>query len=196
MSCTDGLGKHPRSQGLQDFWTLNSICEKKTSMRWWTNLHEDMFARVHHKAADSMTSFLEIPYPQDHWTLQWKGLNLYSRGRILKNSQFWGVRILRILRVGKFLSKINSLTGDLPRRSWYRHRRASTIVAVADTVVTGVRSEAHERSRLMRLTTIKEWNTSIEFRHLPISIPISPKENDLRSKLYDLRFWIAFQDGW
>ena len=35
--------------------------------------------------------------PKDHWTLQWKGLNLYSRGWVLKHSQFWGIRILRVM---------------------------------------------------------------------------------------------------
>ena len=29
-------------------------------------------------------------HPKDHWTLQWKGLNLYSRGRILKMTSFEG----------------------------------------------------------------------------------------------------------
>ena len=48
-----------------------------------------------------LTSWYRAPpqktmcYPKDHWTLQWKGLNLYSRGRVLKIAQFWGVRILR-----------------------------------------------------------------------------------------------------
>ena len=28
--------------------------------------------------------------PKDHWTLQWKGLNLYSRGRVLKMASFEG----------------------------------------------------------------------------------------------------------
>ena len=37
-----------------------------------------------------------LTYPKDHWSLQRKGLNLYSKGRVLKNSQFWGVRILRV----------------------------------------------------------------------------------------------------
>ena len=29
-------------------------------------------------------------YLKDHWTLQWKGLNLYSRGRVLKIASFEG----------------------------------------------------------------------------------------------------------
>ena len=35
---------------------------------------------------------LSIPVycPKDHWTLQWKGLNLYSRGRVLKIASFEG----------------------------------------------------------------------------------------------------------
>ena len=28
--------------------------------------------------------------PKDHWTLQWKGLNLYRRGRVLKTASFEG----------------------------------------------------------------------------------------------------------
>ena len=36
--------------------------------------------------------------PKDHWTLQWKGLNLFLWGSGAQNSQFWGVRILRDLQ--------------------------------------------------------------------------------------------------
>ena len=49
-----------------------------------------------------LTSWYRAPpqkkkcYPKDHWTLQSKGLNLYSKGRVLKIAQFWGVRKLRI----------------------------------------------------------------------------------------------------
>ena len=28
--------------------------------------------------------------PKDHWTLQWKGLNQYSKGRVLKIASFEG----------------------------------------------------------------------------------------------------------
>ncbi len=35
-------------------------------------------------------------WPKDHWTLQWKGLNLFIKGRGPQNSQFWRVRILRV----------------------------------------------------------------------------------------------------
>ncbi len=38
-----------------------------------------------------------IGYPKNPWTLQWKGLNLYSRGPGPQISHFWGVRILRVL---------------------------------------------------------------------------------------------------
>ena len=52
--------------------------------------------------------------PKDHWTLQWKGLNLYGRGWVLKNSQFWGIRILREVKLPKQPDKkqkdINALT--------------------------------------------------------------------------------------
>ena len=33
-------------------------------------------------------------HPKNPWTLQWRGLNLYSRGPGPQNSHFWGVRIL------------------------------------------------------------------------------------------------------
>ena len=33
--------------------------------------------------------------PKNPWTLQWKGLNLYSKGPGSQHSHFWGVRILR-----------------------------------------------------------------------------------------------------
>ena len=35
--------------------------------------------------------------PKNPWTLQWKGLNLDSRGPGPQNSHFWGVRILRVV---------------------------------------------------------------------------------------------------
>ena len=38
-------------------------------------------------------------YPKNPWTLQWKGLNLYSSNWGLQNSQFWGAGILRVLRL-------------------------------------------------------------------------------------------------
>ena len=38
---------------------------------------------------------LGISHPKNPWTLQWKGLNLNSRGPGPQNSHFWGVRILR-----------------------------------------------------------------------------------------------------
>ena len=31
-----------------------------------------------------------LDIPEDHWTLQWKGLNLYSRVRVLKIASFEG----------------------------------------------------------------------------------------------------------
>ena len=34
--------------------------------------------------------------PQQSWTLQWKGLNLYRRGRVLKIASFEGPMILRV----------------------------------------------------------------------------------------------------
>ena len=34
--------------------------------------------------------------PKNHWTLQWRGLNLYNRGSGPQNCHFWGVRILRV----------------------------------------------------------------------------------------------------
>ena len=37
----------------------------------------------------------ETAIPADHWTLQWKGLNLFSRGPGSQNSKFCGVKILR-----------------------------------------------------------------------------------------------------
>ena len=150
------------------------------------------------KQHDSMTSFLEIPYPKDHCTLQWKGLNLYSRGRILKNSQFWGVRILRILRVGKFLSKINSLTGgsskkvmippspSINNRSSRRHRN----------------DRSKERSTRTESPDATDYNQIVEYTnriqappHFPSPFP--PKKMQSKwFKPYNLRFWIAFQDGW
>ena len=38
----------------------------------------------------------DLYYPKNPWTLQWRGLNLYSRGPNPQNSHFWGVRILRV----------------------------------------------------------------------------------------------------
>ena len=35
-------------------------------------------------------------YPKNAWTLQWKGLNLYSRGPGPQNSHFGWVRILGV----------------------------------------------------------------------------------------------------
>ena len=32
----------------------------------------------------------KFTHPKDHWTLQWKGLNLHSRGWILKIASFEG----------------------------------------------------------------------------------------------------------
>ena len=40
--------------------------------------------------------FEKKQYPKNPWTLQWKGLNLYSRGPGPENCHFWGVRILRV----------------------------------------------------------------------------------------------------
>ena len=34
--------------------------------------------------------FMIFIYPKDHWTLKWKGLNLYSRGRVLKMASLEG----------------------------------------------------------------------------------------------------------
>ena len=39
-----------------------------------------------------------ITFPKNPWTLQWKGLNLYSRGPGPQISHFWGVRILRVIK--------------------------------------------------------------------------------------------------
>ena len=36
-------------------------------------------------------------FSKNPWTLQWKGLNLYSRGQGPQNSHSWGVRILRVV---------------------------------------------------------------------------------------------------
>ena len=38
-------------------------------------------------------------YPKDHWTLQWKGLNLYSRGRGLNIASFEGSMNLRVSKI-------------------------------------------------------------------------------------------------
>ena len=51
---------------------------------------------------EPVTKFMErlpqgnLTYPKNPWTLQWRGLNLYSRGLGPQNSHFWGVRILRV----------------------------------------------------------------------------------------------------
>ena len=44
--------------------------------------------------AEILTS--ESIHPKNPCTLEWKGLNLYSRGPGPQNSHFWGVRILRV----------------------------------------------------------------------------------------------------
>lgn len=44
-------------------------------------------------------------HPLDHWTLQWKALNLNSRGSGSQNSHFWGVRILRAENLGTLSSR-------------------------------------------------------------------------------------------
>ena len=36
-------------------------------------------------------------HPKNPWTLQWKGLNLNSRGRVLKITSFEGPMILRVV---------------------------------------------------------------------------------------------------
>ena len=48
-----------------------------------------------------LSSWDLIHHPKNPWTLQWKGLNLYSRGPGPRNSHFWGVRILRALWIYK-----------------------------------------------------------------------------------------------
>ena len=42
-----------------------------------------------------------VYYPKNPWTLQWRGLNLYSRGPGPQNSHFWGVRILRVGKISR-----------------------------------------------------------------------------------------------
>ena len=38
----------------------------------------------------------KLCYPKNPWTLQWKGLNLYSRGQGPEKSHFWGVRSIMV----------------------------------------------------------------------------------------------------
>ena len=45
------------------------------------------------------TSVFLFLYPKDHWTLQWKGLNLYSRRRGLKIASFEDSMILRVSKI-------------------------------------------------------------------------------------------------
>ncbi len=44
----------------------------------------------------------DLIYPKDHWTLQWKGLNLYSRGRALKIAAFEGSGYLGYIKFTNF----------------------------------------------------------------------------------------------
>ena len=46
--------------------------------------------------------------PQGSWTLQWKGLNLYSRGRGLKISNFEGPMILRVFAFWNFKERFGN----------------------------------------------------------------------------------------
>ena len=48
-------------------------------------------------------------FPKDHWTLQWKGLNLYSRGRVLKKASFEGSGYLG-LQISNGLSYIRAIS--------------------------------------------------------------------------------------
>ena len=48
---------------------------------------------IYPESQSSKTSH-KINHPKNPWTLQWKGLNLYTRGPGPQNSHFWGVRIL------------------------------------------------------------------------------------------------------
>ena len=52
-------------------------------------------------------------YPKDHWTLQWNGLNLYSRGRVLKMTSFEGSGYLGQEILGLFLRKNAGRSGGI-----------------------------------------------------------------------------------
>ena len=62
--------------------------------------------------------------PKDHWTLQWKGLNLYNKDRVLKMASFegWGsLGINKTTSTGSFsfLQLCNHLTDLFRPRYWW-----------------------------------------------------------------------------
>ncbi len=61
-----------------------------------------IFSPTHKKVilnlpAKKQKDLYNLYYPKNPWTLQWKGLNLYSRGPGPQNHHSWGVRILRVV---------------------------------------------------------------------------------------------------
>ena len=48
----------------------------------------------------------DMMFPKDHWTLQWKGLNLYSRDRVLKIASFEGSGYLGLVNCRTVLRRI------------------------------------------------------------------------------------------
>ena len=93
----------------------------------WLGLWEGRCGHQHSSWGWSWWCFYcQITYPKNPWTLQWRGLNLYSRGPGPQNSHFWGVRILRVK------PKHNNTTNDywlltdatIPCEAW-NHGKAS-----------------------------------------------------------------------
>ena len=60
-------------------------------------------------------------HPKDHWTLQWKGLNLYSRNRVLKTASFEGSGYLGHNKLYIYLTLAHKILPTKPKRSEKRH---------------------------------------------------------------------------
>ena len=61
-------------------------------------------------------------YPKDHWALEWKGLNLYSRDTVLKMASFEGVRILRVVPLGNLICWSQVVGGVRCLLQWFLMR--------------------------------------------------------------------------
>ena len=60
-------------------------------------------------------------HPKHHWTLQWKGLNLYSRNRVLKTASFEGSGYLGHKKLYIYLTLAHKILPTKPKRSEKRH---------------------------------------------------------------------------
>ena len=83
----------------QKFWCFSKIWSFKSDAK----VGVEKVVLIRSELASWQLYFPQLPsfkhvrhFPKNPWTLQWKGLNLHSRGPGPQISNVWGVRILRV----------------------------------------------------------------------------------------------------